>query len=722
VRSETSGDVRADVELLAVAMLNDLERITELSLAQIQDQVPAYAKVPPETALPSMSSNMREGLEAICDPSIDLSRDGDELDLTGNAVSLELRIRAGITTSQMVQAWRIAQQVMRQEAYVIADRLGTSNEALLEFEQAGMRCADIALRKTASAYREAEIRELNRLAAEHAALRRVATLVAQGAKSDALFDAVAREVGTLLVVDYTGMIRYEPDPAFVTTMATWAAVGEHPPTPPRWRTVAGDPTAMVAESGRPARVDDWAAVPGPIAQFLRQELGVRSSVGSPIVVSGSLWGALAVHSTSGPLPPDTEARLLNFTELVATAIANANARTEVSRLAEEQAALRRVATLVASGAPPAEVFDAVVAEFGAPLKADGFSLCRYEPNGALVVLAHRGQTARRFPPGTHMRYKDSTVVAAVRRTQRPTRIARYDDTGATGRSIDGEDRAAEAVPLVGPSTFRSGVGAPVIVDGRLWGVTVANWMGADPPPAGAEQRMASFVELLATAIANADGHEQLTASRARLLTEADNARRQVARDLHDGAQQRLVHAVVTLRFAEDKLPENPDNGAALVADALDHLRRGITELRELAHGILPAALTDGGLRAGIDALVSRLELAVDVEVPDERFADDIEASAYFIVAEALTNVVKHARARSAQVRIAVDGSLLHIVVSDDGVGGATGDGRGLLGLADRASTLGGTLELDSPAGAGTVLSASLPLPAEDRRAPAGHAR
>jgi signal transduction histidine kinase len=221
--------------------------------------------------------------------------------------------------------------------------------------------------------------------------------------------------------------------------------------------------------------------------------------------------------------------------------------------------------------------------------------------------------------------------------------------------------------------------------------------------------MAQFGELLDTAIANADGRSQLNASRARLLTTADDVRRRVVRDLHDGAQQRLVHGIVSLKLIRRALPENAEELRALVDEALEHVERGNAELRELAHGILPSILTHRGLRAAIRTLVSRLDLPVRVDVPDQRFPAEVEASAYFTVAEALTNVLKHADATSAEVTASATDEVLRIEVRDDGIGGADPESAGLLGLQDRAAALGGCLTIQSPAGGGTVLAATLPL-------------
>jgi signal transduction histidine kinase len=210
---------------------------------------------------------------------------------------------------------------------------------------------------------------------------------------------------------------------------------------------------------------------------------------------------------------------------------------------------------------------------------------------------------------------------------------------------------------------------------------------------------------------NAESQHQLTASRARLLTEADAARRRIVRDLHDGAQQRLVHTSITLGLAQRELEQGDGAADALIAEALGHVQAANEELRELAHGILPADLARGGLRGGVDAVVERLDLAVKVDLPRERFPAEIEASAYFIVAEALTNIVKHAHAESAAVSAVIDEEMLRVEVRDDGIGGADPSGPGLVGISDRVTALGGRFSVESPAGGGTVLTATLPISA-----------
>jgi signal transduction histidine kinase len=249
-----------------------------------------------------------------------------------------------------------------------------------------------------------------------------------------------------------------------------------------------------------------------------------------------------------------------------------------------------------------------------------------------------------------------------------------------------------------------------VVTGRLWGVIAAGTSLPEPLPADAEPRMAEFTELAATAISNVQARSDLAASRARIVAAADEERRRVVRDLHDGAQQRLVHTIITLKLAQRELQQNQEPGSELVAKALEHAQHANVELRELAHGILPAVLTRGGVRAGIEALASRMPVPIEVAVSVDRLPPPVEATAYFVVAEALTNIAKHARATGGAVQAHVEGGTLQLQVRDNGVGGARPDGSGLVGLADRLAVLGGRLQVESPPDGGTLVAAAIPLP------------
>jgi signal transduction histidine kinase len=531
------------------------------------------------------------------------------------------------------------------------------------------------------------------LADEQAALRRVATLVARQTPQTQLFAAIAEEMGQMLAVDSIEMLRFEDD-RFAIPVAGWGALVPAGPVGGRVPLGGENVTSRVFRTGRAARLDDYRHASGAIGERVMAG-GVRSAVATPIVVEGRLWGAMVAASTHDvALPPDIESRIAQFTQLMATAIANAEARAEVSRLADEQAALRRVATLVAQGASPNAVFGAVTAEVVELMRSSQVTLSRFEDD-ELVVLAQRGPTAHvrvgdRYPAG------GNNVTSTVLRTGR---TARSDDFSASTGAIGDVARR---------TSVSSVVAAPVIVEGRMWGMLGAVWSDQEPPPEDTEERMARFAELLDTAIGNADSRDQLTASRARVLAAGDEARARVVRDLHDGAQQRLVHTVMTLKLALRALQRRDGEAEALLKEALLTAERATAEVRELAHGILPSVLTRGGLRAGVRAFVSRLDLPVDVDITPERLSPEVEASAYFVIAEALTNVVKHAHATRATVRASVDDDILTLQVRDDGVGGAQPGGHGLVGVADRVEVLGGRLEIESSA-AGTVLTTRLPL-------------
>jgi signal transduction histidine kinase len=533
------------------------------------------------------------------------------------------------------------------------------------------------------------------LADEQAALRRVATLVARQMPLEEVFGAIAEEIGRLVGVDSIEMIRYEAQGTAVA-VAGWGELAMGLPIGLRVPLGGRNVTSLVFDTGRAARLDTYRESSGPIADRVTAG-GVRSAVGTPILAEGRLWGAIVAATTNEQaLPVDTESRIGQFTELMATAIANAEARGEAARLADEQAALRRVATLVVQGAPPSAVFDAVTREVAALLDASAVTLARYDGD-ELVVMAQHGRVTYvrigdRFPLGGR------NVTSIVWRTGRTARVDDYADvTGEIG----------ETARRVGTG---STVGAPVVVVGRTWGVLVAVWGDRGHPSEGTEERMSRFTRLLDTAIANADSRDQLTASRARVVAAGDDARRRVVRDLHDGAQQRLVQTIMRVKLAESALDEDPGTARSRLREARESAERAMAEVRELAHGILPSVLTHGGLRAAVAALVSRLDLPVDVEVSSERLPADIEASAYFILAEALTNVVKHAQATRAGVTATVEDGILTLQVRDDGIGGVDPEGHGLVGIGDRVDALDGRLRIESPDGAGTVLTALIPVP------------
>jgi signal transduction histidine kinase len=550
---------------------------------------------------------------------------------------------------------------------------------------------------------EASRAELRVLAAEQTASRRVAALVAEDVPSSELFDAVVREVGTLLGADFSGLVCFEDDA--VVPVATWAAVGDLPPVPSSWPIHPDDPVTMITEISRPLRRQDVTALERPLAVVIR-ETGVRSAVGCPIVVGGRVWGVLGVSfRRSAPLPPDTESRLAQFTDLVGTACANAEARAEVARLAQEQAGLRRVATLVARERPPEEVFASVAEEVGRVLGVADTLMWRHEPDGIAIVVAvwtQHGSAPLRL--GARMRPGGHNVASLVLGTGRPARI----DDFSTASGPIGERMHAAGVG--------SAVGAPIVVEGRIWGSMVAATREPGPLPADAESRIAQFTELVVTAVSNMQARSDLAASRARIVAAADEERRRVVRDLHDGAQQRLVHTIVTLKLARRTLRPDDASASGLVGEALEQAERANAELRELAHGLLPSILTKGGLRAAVDALASRTPVPVKNGVSVGRLPAAVEATAYFVVCEALTNVAKHARAGHVEVTARIEDGTLVVQVRDDGVGGARPEGSGLVGLADRLAALDGLLRVETPPGGGTLITAAIPLAGSAPRA------
>jgi signal transduction histidine kinase len=375
-------------------------------------------------------------------------------------------------------------------------------------------------------------------------------------------------------------------------------------------------------------------------------------------------------------------------------------RDELRVLADEQAALRRLATAVARGVSPDAIFAAVAAEIAPLIGADDAAVVRFESDRTAKVVAASGQWVDALDL-KRIELDDSLAITAVSRSGRSARVDNGDYSTASGPLAGYLQRVGN----------RSAVASPIVVDGRLWGAVVVSTK-REPLPADTEERMASFAELAATVIANAENRAELTASRARVVAAGDEARRRIQRDLHDGAQQRLVSTVIALKLARRELGDTTGPVVDLMDQALAQAEGASGELRELSHGILPAALSHGGLRGGIDALVSRVVLPVSVQASDERLPAALEAAAYFIVAEALTNAVRHAHASRGHIAAIVDDDVLWLEVRDDGVGGArSDDGSGLLGLRDRAAALNGELRVESPPGKGTVVTARLPIAA-----------
>jgi signal transduction histidine kinase len=370
------------------------------------------------------------------------------------------------------------------------------------------------------------------------------------------------------------------------------------------------------------------------------------------------------------------------------------------KLAEEQAALRRVATLVAGDPEPSRVFECVCEEIGTVLGIEGTNLTRFETDGTQTVLAGWSECGTPiFPVGPGVPLEGDAAVPKVSRSGHPERVDDYSE-------LDGV-----LVERIRAAGIASAVAAPIKVAGRLWGAVVATNGRPFSFPPDTEERIAGFAELVADALANADAREKLAASRARIVEAADAERRRLERNLHDGAQQRLVSLALELCQVEAKLTEgDPEAALRILGPAREELTVALDELRELARGIHPAILSDRGLRPALEALAARANMPVDLEALCTRLPERVEAAAYYLVAEALTNAARHARATSVWVRLRCEDGRLLIEVRDDGVGGAdVHAGSGLRGLADRVEALGGSLEIDSPPGAGTVLAGDIPL-------------
>jgi signal transduction histidine kinase len=398
------------------------------------------------------------------------------------------------------------------------------------------------------------------------------------------------------------------------------------------------------------------------------------------LIMGVLLGELAAHAR----------RRADISEVARLALAN------------EQAALRRVATLVAREPSPAEVFATVTEEAGRLLCADMTSMLRYETDGTATVVAVWSESGTDVRVGTRLIVEGENVAALVFRSERPARI-------------DGFPNAAGPfAELLHELGVRSCAGSPIIVEGVTWGLLLAASLRSGPLPPGTEYRIGEFTELVATAISNAETRAELRASRARIVTAGDETRRRLERDLHDGAQQRLVSLALDARAAEAMAPRGPGDLQARLSRIGEGLTGALDDLRELSQGIHPAILSEGGLRPALKALARRSAVLVELDVRgQDRLPEQVEVAVYYVVAEALANAAKHARASVVQVDVETEDAIARLSIRDDGVGGADlgqgSGGSGLVGLRDRVEALGGRIEITSPSGRGTSLTVALPF-------------
>jgi signal transduction histidine kinase len=501
------------------------------------------------------------------------------------------------------------------------------------------------------------------LAREQSIAGTLAKLIADGAPTGDVFEAIAVEIAGGLGVAEVAIARYEPG-------GTVAVVGSPGPVCPTGTVWHGPPQ-------------------------------LDSGVSVPIMMGGAVWGLVGIPAADGEaLRPDAEKRLDELADVVSSAIANLATRDDLRRLARERAALRAVATLIAEQAPPQAVFDAVATEASQALDLARIGVYRYDPDRCVTVLATTPHPTL-GPGGTRWPLDGPSVLATILRTGRPTRIDNFDESVG---AIASHHRA---------QGFGGAAGAPIEIDGSLWGAVVAVATTPEAFPAGTEQRMAAFTQLLATAIANVQARSHLAASRARIVAAADAERRRVVGDLQHGAQRRLAHTMARTKLARRALAQGRPDAMALIDEALQYAETATDELRALAHGILPAALAQGGLAAGVTLLASRITMPIDIEISVDRLPDLVEATAYAVVAEALTNVARHEHVHHATVRAVLAGHRLEVSVRDDGVGDAGADRSALLGLSDRLAALEGSLRVEGDAAGGTVIAASIPVPPGD---------
>ncbi|MCW2652412.1 MAG: hypothetical protein QOE41_3051 [Mycobacterium sp.] len=544
---------------------------------------------------------------------------------------------------------------------------------------------------------------------ELSALRRVATLAAEGVAPADLFAVVAEEVARVVDVRIVSVVRYELA-ATATVCATFPTELNLFPAGSRLSLDGTTLSALVRDRSEAVHIDDYSRLDGEIAAAVRGA-GIRSAVGVPIVVAGRLWGAIGVFSRdSDPLPNDTAARLARFTELLATAIANAESREargrladELRVLAEQQAALRRVATLVARGTPPSEVFSAVADELAGCLHAGNASVNRFEGDEvAVLALSHLEPGMQNKPVvGERHTLEGDNIATRVLHTGRAARL----DSSELGNA------PGSIAARLWEMGLRSTVAVPITVGGRVWGMAALGSLQPEPLPADTEARMSDFADLVATAIANAATRAELIASRARIVAAADEARRRLERDLHDGAQQRLVSLGLQARLAEGSVPPDMQALKDQLCDLVSGLTGVSTDLQEITRGIHPAILSKGGLAPALKALGRRSAVPVTLDLKiDQRLPDSVEVGAYCLVSEALTNAAKHSRATQVDVCGQTKDHTFSLSIHDDGIGGAdVGKGSGLLGLRDRVEALGGRMWIKSPAGSGTSLDVTIPL-------------
>jgi signal transduction histidine kinase len=717
LRMPSEGSGRAVTPLGDEVLVHDVSLETQPELDQVLDA--AHIALERGLSLRSLeASERRHGalLDAIPDNVYRVATDGTFLDALakGSIAYPEEIMYPGVPTASVIG--RRVQDVMPAISDIVMggiQRALTSDEgATVELEldtPIGVRYMESRFVRSGEdevvgivrdvTDRRRQEQELRVLAEEQAALRRVAVAVATEQRPEAVFDVVTEEVARLLGADAANLVRYDREAGDGLIVGKWSEPGVPIPEAGNRVPLDGGALTEVRETGRPARMEtDEPGVPPALRRRL-ELLGITSVVAAPIAVSGELWGAVAVSVTGDQeFGPDVEERIGQFTSLLAVALANAEAREQVATLAEEQAALRRVAVAVATEERPERLFNTVSEEIGRLFGARAAATLRYVEDADAGVLVGGWGRDRKFAAdlGARPPFQGGAI----------ERVAR---TGRTAR-IDIESEPSDLQEHMVAAEVTSSVAAPIVVSGRLWGATSISLSGPDRFPQDAEERLEKFTRLVAVAVANAEAREQLTASRARIVEAGDAERQRLERNLHDGAQQRLVTLSLSLRIAQSTLPDDPARAHEMLEASSDELALALEELRELARGLHPAILSDRGLPDALAALAARAP--VDVELGDvcaERLPPPVEAAAYYVVAESLTNVAKYADASSAQVSVKRRDGFAIVEVSDDGIGGADAtQGSGLRGLADRVEALRGRLVVTSETGRGTRVRAEIP--------------
>jgi signal transduction histidine kinase len=495
------------------------------------------------------------------------------------------------------------------------------------------------------------------------ALQRVATLVAKDAPAGELFAVVCEEAARVLDVPAVAIERYDADGS-TTVLATWGKMGG-------W-----------AQAGSEVRV---------------RGAPDRAWVGVPITVDGKTWGvvyACANGITGADVHVGIESQLARFTELIATAVSRTQTRDDLRRLADEQAALRRIATLMAPGTEPRAVYDAICTETCQLVDASNTKLAQFTADGLHMTVVGSSHPDPHELTDTRIRVDADSISAIVVRTAAPARVA------------SSEVATSEPATMWRDRGIHSAVAAPILLEGELWGAVIAGRDATRPFGAGDEERVARFAELAASAISNAAARSELIASRARIVAADDEARRRIGRNLHDGVQQELITLALNARGLLDTVPtEQPELRAGLVRLGED-LETVLEDIRDVSRGLHPAMLACAGLRTSLAGLARKSPIPVILKIDTgELAAGSIETAIYYVVSEALANAARHSGASAISVTVTEVGAALLATIDDDGVGGADPrTGSGITGLIDRVEALGGTFKLDSPAGRGTKVS------------------